>query len=165
MGVGTVADVVTLATVLLWTNGGPGASSLFGLMTELGPFSLSSESLRTDAFKASGVPTLFRNPSSWSKLGSLLILNGPPPVSFSYCDPPGMNGTGFECGKWNDTSTAKANYQFLESFYRAFPSFKSNELFLTGESYAGIVREPWHVARQCALRFDVAAATCRGHRL
>jgi len=31
----------TTDPVVVWTNGGPGASSFFGIMTELGPFSLS----------------------------------------------------------------------------------------------------------------------------
>jgi len=31
--------------VMIWTNGGPGAASFFGLFTEIGPFELSAESL------------------------------------------------------------------------------------------------------------------------
>lgn len=30
------------------------------------------------------------------------------------------------------------NYQALKEFFRLFPEFQSNELFLTGESYGGI---------------------------
>ncbi len=55
--------------VIVWSNGGPGASSFFGLMIELGPFYLSEASLQTAAYNASGVPTLFLNAFRWSKVG------------------------------------------------------------------------------------------------
>lgn len=73
--------------VLVWTNGGPGASSLFGLLLELGPLELSDASLQTAEYNRTGVPSLFYNPHSWTKAANLLILNSPPPVGFSYCLP------------------------------------------------------------------------------
>ncbi|GBG27100.1 Lysosomal protective protein [Hondaea fermentalgiana] len=124
--------------LVLWTNGGPGASSLFGLMTELGPFYLSDESLAQA--DGEGIPKLFRNEkATWTKNANVVILNGPPPVSFSFCDPPGPSGDGHDCGvAWNDTTSAEANYEFLESFFEAYPKFRDRDFFLTGESYAGI---------------------------
>ena len=56
------------APLLIWSNGGPGAGSEFGLFTELGPYSLSDRSLRTKEFNDTGVPTLFRNPYAWTKV-------------------------------------------------------------------------------------------------
>jgi serine carboxypeptidase-like clade 1 len=124
--------------LVLWTNGGPGAASLYGLFVELGPFYLSDKSLSTEGFNKSGVPTLFRNEYSWSKFSNLLIINSPPPVGFSYCDPAGPAGDGYSCGAWNDTRTAEHNLIFIKNWFKLFPEFQSNKFYLTGESYAGI---------------------------
>ena len=80
------------APVVLWTNGGPGASSMFGMLVELGPLLLNEDSLATDDFKKTGVPTLFRNDQAWTKLGSVLMFDWPPPVGFSYCEDPKGDG-------------------------------------------------------------------------
>ena len=125
-----VADPTT-APVLLWSNGGPGASSAFGLFTELGPFFLSGLSMQTNP------PTLFRNPYSWSKQANVLILNGPAPVGYSFCnDNPA--GDGYACGSWNDTRTFLFNFNFINNWFAAFPEFKSNPFVIMGESYAGV---------------------------
>mmetsp|Transcript_23287 Transcript_23287/g.34858 ORF Transcript_23287/g.34858 Transcript_23287/m.34858 type:complete len:487 (+) Transcript_23287:3-1463(+) len=124
--------------LVIWTNGGPGASSFFGLFIELGPFWLTDASLKTKAYNETGIPTLFRNEYSWSKEASILILNSPPPVGYSYCDPVGPSGNGTSCGSWNDTRTALHNYEFLINWFKAFPEYSKHDLYITGESYAGI---------------------------
>ena len=122
----------TTCPVLLWSNGGPGASSAYGFFTELGPFTLSSESLATSP------PTLFANPYSWTNLATVVILNGPAPVGYSFCSPAGPSGSFASCGSWNDTRTALANEVFVRSLFAAFPEFTSREFFIIGESYAGV---------------------------
>merc|ERR1719487_2334199 len=47
--------------LIMWTNGGPGASSFFGSFSELGPYYVSDASLNTEEYKLHGVPTLFEN--------------------------------------------------------------------------------------------------------
>ena len=108
----TCADP-TKAPILLFSNGGPGAPSSYGLFTELGPFMLSQASLKTSP------PTLYENFYSWSKVANLLILNGPAPVGYSYCLPAGPSGGGLggmACGSWNDTRTAEFNVRFLHNW-------------------------------------------------
>ena len=120
------------APVLLFSNGGPGASSAFGLFTELGPFTLSDQSILTNP------PTLFRNPYSFSKLANVLILNSPAPVGYSYCTPAGPSGNGTSCGSHNDTRTLVHTFAFVHNWFASFPEYVSNELFLMAESYAGV---------------------------
>lgn len=124
--------------LIVWTNGGPGASSFFGLFVELGPFYTDATSLQTEAFNTTGVPTLFRNEHTWTKLGSVLIVNSPPPVGYSYCTPAGQTGNGSSCGTWNDTKTATHNAIWLESWLERFPAYADNDWYIIGESYAGI---------------------------
>jgi len=121
---------------ILWTNGGPGASSMFGLLAELGPLLLNENSLSTPDFKRSGVPTLFSNPHAWTRLGSVVIFDCPPPVGFSYCADP--SGAGTSCGDWDDERMAAVQYAALKGWFDLFPERRSKPLFLTGESYAGI---------------------------
>ena len=56
------------APLVVWYQGGPGASSLFGFFVEFGPFMLNDESLQNEAFNKTGVPQLIRNPYSWNKV-------------------------------------------------------------------------------------------------
>jgi len=123
--------------VLVWSNGGPGAGSEFGAFTELGPLLLWDDSLKTAEFNATGIPSLFRNPHAWTRVASLLIYDAPPPVGYSYChDDP--SGDGYSCGDWDDFRAAKSVHAFLENWFLAFPAFASRDLYLSGESYAGV---------------------------
>ena len=115
--------------LIFWSNGGPGASSLFGLLTELGPFLLNDDSLQTEEYEQTGVPTLLENKSSWNKLGSLLIFDAPAPVGFSYCDD-NPEGDGLSCGGWDDEDSAWNNYHALMAFFGKFPELKTKQLFL-----------------------------------
>ena len=69
--------------VLVWFNGGPGASSLFGFMVELGPFMFNDDSKRSASYNTTGVPSPIANPYGWTKVASLLAISAPPPVGFS----------------------------------------------------------------------------------
>jgi len=123
--------------LLVWSNGGPGAGSEFGIFTELGPLYFSDASLRTPNYTQTGIPTLFRNQYGWTKYANVLIYDSPAPVGFSYCDDH-PDGDGYSCGDWDDYRTAKAAHAFMKNFFKAFPEFSKHDLYLSGESYAGV---------------------------
>ncbi|XP_064477224.1 lysosomal protective protein-like [Ornithodoros turicata] len=109
--------------VVLWLNGGPGCSSLGGMLTELGPF-------RIDKMR----PQLHLNPFSWNKVANVLFLESPAGVGFSY-DPSKPIDYDY---RTSDDQTADDNYLSIMDFFRKFPNFLENEFYVTGESYAGV---------------------------
>jgi len=120
--------------VILWQQGGPGSSGFgFGYMTELGPFHLSASSMSGGP---SAVPKLHANPDAWDKQGNVLILEHPPGTGYSYCHD--GNNKPVMC-LWNDDTQAEAFLQELQGFFKLFPEFSGRELFITGESYAGLL--------------------------
>ena len=116
--------------LLIWMNGGPGASSLNGLFSELGPHLLNLNGAPTNLSNTSGW-SAFDNPSSWSSEASLLVWEQPSGVGFSRC----LGGCP---AVWNDTSSAEANVAILRAFYAMHPEARTRGLFISGESYAGI---------------------------
>ena len=109
--------------LILWLNGGPGASSVFGMLQELGPLILNATG---NGF--------MENPWAWTKVANLLILESPLGVGFSYCE---AMTRGEKCMN-TDRTTASLNRAALEEFYRKFPEFADKKLYLTGESYSGV---------------------------
>lgn len=106
--------------VTLWLNGGPGCSSIGGgAFTELGPF-----------YPRGDGRGLVRNPKSWNKVSNLLFIESPAGVGWSYSNTTSDYNAG-------DVSTANDMHVFLMKWFDKFSELKSNDLFLTGESYAG----------------------------
>ena len=110
--------------VVVWMNGGPGCSSMEGFFFELGP--LHFDGNRTSA----GLPTLADNPFAWTAMASVIFVENPAGVGFSFY----TNHT----TATDDGVVSQNGYGFLKSWYRGFPEYSKNPLFLTGESYAGI---------------------------
>jgi len=109
------------APTVLWLNGGPGCSSLDGLIYEHGPFRVNE----TDMTK------LTRFNYTWAKQANMVYLEAPAGVGFSYSDDPADYQT-------NDDKTAEANVATMNAFFDAWPEWKKNDFFITGESYAGV---------------------------
>jgi carboxypeptidase C (cathepsin A) len=115
--------------VIVWMNGGPGSSSMGGLFTELGPFVTSDESFPNGP--DTGPYTVKLNPYTWNANASVIYLEQPAGVGFSYCNPASP------CA-FNDATQADDTFAFLEKFFEGFPEFKDNEFYLTAESYGGV---------------------------
>ncbi|PNY17809.1 serine carboxypeptidase 45-like protein [Trifolium pratense] len=110
----------TSKPVVLWLNGGPGCSSVgVGAFQEHGPFKPTKEG------------HLVRNPFSWNREANMIYLDSPVGVGFSFS----ANTTYYFL--LNDRMAARDNLLFLEGWFNKFPSYRNNEFFITGESYAG----------------------------
>ena len=109
---------------VLWLNGGPGASSLMGGLTELGQVVFNRDSLSVGADAA---PKLAQNEWAWTKHASVFYLESPAGVGYSYCDYANCTS--------NDVQAADDASIFLQKFYgELFPEFSHNKFFITGES-------------------------------
>ena len=125
------------APVVLWLNGGPGASSFgYGYLTELGPLSVETDN--ATALRGDGLPPrLVRNPHAFTTVANVLFLESPSNVGFSFCGSP-TAAKAADCGMWTDTSTAALNFAALKAFFAKFPELSSNPFWIWGESYAGV---------------------------
>ena len=86
--------------VTLWLNGGPGCSSLDGLVYENGPWHLNHTG------------GLFENDYAWNLNSNVLYLESPIGVGFSYSDDNRY--------RMNDDTTADDNYDALLQFFEAY---------------------------------------------
>ena len=132
------------APIVLWLNGGPGSSSLIGLLTENGQLALNDKSLETAAYNQTGIPSLFYNPNSWSQSAHMLYLEQPKGVGFSFCTAAkaaaaagaSPHNSSSLCSN-DDHSTAMDAHEFLLHFFERYPEHAARDFYITGESYAG----------------------------
>ncbi|XP_048428895.1 serine carboxypeptidase-like 35 isoform X1 [Pyrus x bretschneideri] len=106
--------------LVLWLNGGPGCSSVaYGAAQELGPFLVRNNG------------TLILNNYSWNKVANVLFLESPVGVGFSY-----TNNTK-DLRTMGDRITAADSHAFLVEWFKKFPTLKTHDFYIAGESYAG----------------------------
>ncbi|KAL5993430.1 Serine carboxypeptidase-like 35 [Asimina triloba] len=99
----------------------PGCSSVaYGAAQELGPFLVRSNGAK-----------LVLNPYSWNKVANLLFVESPVGVGFSYTN------RSTDLSRLGDRVTAEDTLAFLQNWFKRFPSFKSHDFYIAGESYAG----------------------------
>ena len=106
------------APIMLWLNGGPGCSSLFGLLGEVGPVTENNFAYKFEA-----------NPYSWNKEVNLLAIEQPAGVGFSKASDPDFN--------WDDDLMGENLLFAIKDFLREF-NLMDREFFVSGESYAGV---------------------------
>ncbi|KAM3762247.1 hypothetical protein ACB098_01G329900 [Castanea mollissima] len=107
--------------LVLWLNGGPGASSVaYGASVEIGPFRINSSG-----------SSLYLNEYSWNREANLLFLESPVGVGFSYTN------TSSNLKDSGDKRTAEDALVFLIRWMSRFPQYKHREFYIAGESYAG----------------------------
>ena len=120
--------------LVVWLNGGPGCSSMVGMMWENGPFTIAEGGERKFS--------LVRNAFAWNEAAHVLFVEQPLRTGFS----PAAEGS----RRVKDETVVAADFhRFLQSFLRVFNSLASLPLFITGESYAGTYI-PWmaeHILR------------------
>uniref|UniRef100_A0A6P7GKH8 Carboxypeptidase n=1 Tax=Diabrotica virgifera virgifera TaxID=50390 RepID=A0A6P7GKH8_DIAVI len=102
--------------VILWLQGGPGATSMFGLFQEHGPFE----------FNEKGELGL-RN-TSWNLQHSVIYIDQPAGTGWSFTN------KGYA---QNQTKVGDDLYSALVQFFTLFDEYQSNPFIITGESYAG----------------------------
>lgn len=103
---------------MLWMNGGPGCSSSTGLLFELGPCSIASETNVT------------YNKHSWNNNANIIFLDQPVNVGFSYAS----DGTTVN----TSPLVGKDVYAFIELFVKRFPKYAELPLHIAAESYGGM---------------------------
>ncbi|XP_031125297.1 serine carboxypeptidase-like 13 [Ipomoea triloba] len=111
--------------LFLWISGGPGCSSWFGVVYDIGPLSV-------DAVDYNGsLPTLSLNPFSWTKVANFIFLDLPVGTGFSYATTPQANSS-------DSLQAANHGYQFIQKWLDLHPEFVSNPFYVSGDSYSGI---------------------------
>ncbi|KAJ4883217.1 Alpha/Beta hydrolase fold protein [Raphanus sativus] len=100
---------------------GPGCSSIAsGAAQAQGPFLVHSKG-----------GNLTFNKFSWNKEANILFLEASVGVGFSNSN----NSTDLQ--NLGDQVTAQDSFVFLINWFKKFPEFRSNEFYITGQSYAG----------------------------
>lgn len=127
------------APLVIWTNGGPGCTSMEGATTENGPLSLFDikESCSSSATQCDYSEQLSMNPYGWNSHANVLYLDQPKNVGYSF-------GYGKET---TSSKEAAADFViFYNEWLKLFPEFIGRPLIIAGESYGGHYIPAWSSA-------------------
>jgi cathepsin A (carboxypeptidase C) len=132
-----LASDASSSPLTLWLTGGPGASSMAGMLVELGPCLVNEHGNGTNY-----------NPYGWNKDTALIFVDQPAGVGFSYVDEGAV--------VFGDSFTSAVDMRiFLQILVsQVFPEHLKGPLVITGESYAVGPR----------YRFEIGALLITGDR-
>lgn len=123
--------------LVVWLNGGPGCTSLLGLIMENGPFTV------LDDPNLPGQFSFLKNAYSWSNQADIVYVEQPIRTGFSLASQKARKIK-------KETQIAQDFTKFLFSFMSIFKEYQNTELYIAGESYAGFY-VPWisqHILRK-----------------
>jgi serine carboxypeptidase-like clade 2 len=75
-----------------------------------------------------------RNEYAWTQLASMVFLEQPAGVGFSYSTDRSL------LGDFNDLRASLDNVKIIRKFFEKFPYQKDNSIYLASESYGGDIR-------------------------
>lgn len=105
------------APLVLYLQGGPGCSSVYGLLGENGPFYKTKNKLK-------------RRKYAWTNHYNVLYVDQPVGTGFSY--------TNSSAGLLRTLQQATDHlYNALHQFFQLYSELRDNDFYVTGESYAG----------------------------
>ncbi|KAA0153174.1 hypothetical protein FNF29_03363 [Cafeteria roenbergensis] len=104
--------------LIVWLTGGPGCSSSLAMFGENGPCT----------YKPDGTGTVY-NPFGWNSKANVMFIDQPAGVGYSYADRGGYSH--------NETQVGEFMVAFFTGFYKKYPQFANNPLYMACESYGG----------------------------
>ncbi|KAG9311509.1 Alpha/Beta hydrolase protein [Chiua virens] len=118
----------------IWLNGGPGASSLLGLLFENGPIHIQSDYSAVE------------NGHAWTSVADYVWIDQPVGTGFSTADADGLVADEDQLGAdfvetvtcWSRAVLMIRQMGFLNNFIKVFPNLAKRPLYIAGESYAGV---------------------------
>ncbi|KAH6639940.1 serine carboxypeptidase [Truncatella angustata] len=132
------------APLAIWLNGGPGGSSMMGLLEENGPCFVGPDSKST-----------YLNPWSWNNEVNMLYLDQPTQVGFSYDIP--TNGTlrliEEDEASWETVASDFTDGVPLSNFTHRVGTFSSQDLERTANTTAFAAHALWHFAQTWFFEF------------
>jgi cathepsin A (carboxypeptidase C) len=102
---------------------------MLAAFTELGPYTYKYNASETSVRNRG---SLTYNKYSWNNNANVLFIDQPLGTGFSF-----MGNDTFKYLRTNTDLIAEDFYSFLTNFYKKYPEFKNQDLYLTGESFAG----------------------------
>jgi len=121
------AEPTVKDTLTIWLNGGPGCSSFnCGVMFENSPVTIPLNPAGYCCVSRN--EPLVYNKFAWTNATHMLYVEQPVGVGFSHGGPEPKD----------EADLSGDFFAFLQNFYQVFPEYQKAELFIVGESYAGM---------------------------